>query len=185
MKKLHTFAFYALVTPVVMLGTGSVLAEQSSGKNIDCEQQSAQGDQDDKKTGVVVTQGDQGTDRTAPSDSNAAAGHQNTRDPSRMEDQDFMDSVPANGIQANDLSGAMVKTTSGRDVGTVDDLIIDENGQVIAIVVGMGGFLGMGQKDVAIGWGHLTRSGTSYHQELLIDVSHEDLRAAPDFKRPD
>jgi sporulation protein YlmC with PRC-barrel domain len=88
-------------------------------------------------------------------------------------------------MHASDLIGAKVKTTGGEDVGPVNDLIIDEKGQVAAIVVGVGGFLGMGQRDVAIGWDDVTRSGTADDLELRIDATREDLRSAPEFKKLD
>ncbi len=45
MKKLHSFALYALVTPVMTLGAGSLLAQQPTGQNNDRKMQSAQQDQ--------------------------------------------------------------------------------------------------------------------------------------------
>ncbi len=33
------------------------------------------------------------------------------------------------------------------DIGTINDLIIDEDGKINAVVVGVGGFLGMGEKE--------------------------------------
>src|SRR5215831_18506037 len=35
-------------------------------------------------------------------------------------------------------------------IGTVDDVIIGDNGQVTGLIIGVGGFLGAGEKDVAI-----------------------------------
>lgn len=157
MKKLHSFAFYALVTPAITLGAGSVLAEPTSGQDMDREPQSTQRDKD-------ATQADS-----------------NARDQSRKENRGYLSSAPTNGMRASSLIDAEVKTTGDEDMGTVSDLIIDKNGEIVAVVVGVGGFLGMGEKDVAIGWGHVTKSGTGDDQELKIDVTRESLRAAPSF----
>ena len=102
-----------------------------------------------------------------------------------MQNRGYISSAPANGTQASNLIGAGVTTTGGENVGPVSDLIIDQHGQIVAIIVGVGGFLGMGEKDVAIGWDDVTRSGTSDEQELQIDVTREDLRPAPEFARHD
>lgn len=67
------------------------------------------------------------------------------RDKLRTKNRGYMGSAPANGMQASNLIGAEFKTSSDEDVGSVSDLIIDENGQVAAIVVGVDGFLGMGE----------------------------------------
>ncbi len=172
MKKLHSFAFYALVTPVITLGAGSVLAQQST-------------DQDAKHSTSSTKQTHQSAQGAKQSDSQAAADRRNMGDQSRMENRDYMASVPANAMQASTLIGTKVRTTIDKDVGSVKDLIIDENGQIVAIVVGVGGFLAMGEKDVAIGWDHVTKSGTADEQELQIDVTREDLRSAPEFEKQD
>ena len=85
-------------------------------------------------------------------------------------------------MHGSELIGAEVKTTDDEDVGEVQDLIINERGQVVAIVIGVGGVLGMGEKNVAITWDKLMRSGQSDDLALRIDGTREDLRAAPDFK---
>lgn len=50
-----------------------------------------------------------------------------------------------------------------------------------AIVVSVGGFLGMGERDVAIGWDHVTRASASSKQELRVDVTRDKLKGAPKF----
>lgn len=166
MKKLHSFAFYALITPAMTLGAGSLLAQQTT--DLDSEPQSTQPDKD-----------------AGQSDSHAATDTRNASDESRMHKRGYMASSPANAMQMSTLIGAEVKTASDENVGSVSDLIIDKNGQVVAIVVGVGGFLGMGEKDVAIGWGHVTKSDTGDEQELQVDVTREDLRSAPEFETQD
>jgi hypothetical protein len=96
MKRLHSFAFYALVTPAMTLGAASVLAEQYTGQDIERERQS-------------------------------------TLDQSRMQNRGYMAHAPAHGMQASNLIGAEIKTTDNKNVGPVNNLIIDENGQVVAI----------------------------------------------------
>ncbi len=51
---------------------------------------------------------------------------------------------------ASNLMGANVWGAEGESIGSVDDLLLDRDGQVIAVIVGIGGFLGIGEKDVAI-----------------------------------
>ncbi|MBB3948810.1 PRC-barrel domain-containing protein [Aureimonas jatrophae] len=49
------------------------------------------------------------------------------------------------------LMGAQVFGADSERIGEVTDLLLDREGRVIAVVVGIGGFLGLGEKDVAIG----------------------------------
>lgn len=158
MKKLNSLVFYALVTPVIALGAGSVLAQQTTDK--------------------TTTQTDQNKQRTMQPD----ADRKNTYGQSK---QSYLNAVPANGSHASHLIGAEVKTANNEDIGEVGDLIIGSNGQVMAIVVSVGGFLGMGEKDVAISWDHVTRSGTGGDQELRVKATREELKAAPKFEKRD
>ncbi len=183
MKKLHSLAFYALVTPAITLGSGAVLAQQTADQDLNGKQQDSQYDKSSKydKSSQYdkSNQSDQGA---MQSTTNAAKNDQKPRDPSNLEKRGYMDAVPAKGMQATDLIGAEVKTTND-DVGSVVELIIDESGQVVAVVVGVGGFLGMGEKDVAISWDKITRSGSADEMELRIDLTREELRSAPEFER--
>lgn len=62
----------------------------------------------------------------------------------------FMTKLEANQIMASDLIGTRVVSANNESIGDVNDVIVDRNGQVMAAVVGVGGFLGIGEKDVAV-----------------------------------
>ena len=160
MKKLHSFALYALIAPAIAFGSGAVLAQQSSGSELEQEQQGMQKNQDDMKATTRAPQTAQ----------------------SRMQSTGYMGTAPADGIHASNLIGTEVITTGDEEVGAVSDLIIDQDGQVVGIVVGVGGFLGMGAKDVAIGWDDVQKSGSANELELRIDQSRESLLSAPEFE---
>jgi len=54
------------------------------------------------------------------------------------------------------LIGENVENPDGDNIGKVKDLVLDpRTGQVKQVVVGVGGFLGLGQKDVALPWDQL------------------------------
>jgi hypothetical protein len=55
-----------------------------------------------------------------------------------------------NQVLGSGLMGAQVRGTDNENIGSVDDLLLDRDGQILAVVVGVGGFLGIGQKNVAI-----------------------------------
>lgn len=167
MKKLQTLAIYALVTPVLAFGASNLLAEEVTDQDVDSDPMSdPMNNQDDEF-----------------SDSNANKDDQKTLGQSDMGNRGYLDSAPANGMRASDLIGAQVKGNDDDEVGEVSELIIDESGQVVAIVVGVGGFLGMGEKDVAIGWDEVTRTGTGDDQELRVVLTRDDLSSAPMFER--
>jgi sporulation protein YlmC with PRC-barrel domain len=55
-----------------------------------------------------------------------------------------------NQVLGSGLMGARIMGIEGENIGSVDDLLLDRDGQVLAVIVGVGGFLGIGQKNVAI-----------------------------------
>lgn len=181
MKKLKSLVFYALVAPAITLGAGTVLAQQSTDRNTD-RQQSTQPGQTGNQSNLKSLQSDQSNkQRTGQSGSMTGTDANTMGNQSSMQNRGYMSSVPANGNRASDLIGAKVRTAADDDIGSVSELIIDQNGQVVAIVVGTGGFLGMGQNDVAIGWDHVTISGAADKRDLRVDVTGADLRTAPKF----
>lgn len=62
----------------------------------------------------------------------------------------FMTKMEANQMMASDLIGTRVVGANNESIGDINDVIMDRNGQIMAAVVGVGGFLGIGEKDVAV-----------------------------------
>jgi len=182
MKKLHSIAFYALVTPAITLGASSLLAQPGA---LDSDRQN-QSEQQREQGGALSNerdaQGAQSSQRTGQPGSDAAADGRNIGSQSRLESRGYLAAAPANGMQAGKIIGADVRTMDDEEVGPVSDLIIDENGQIVAIVVGVGGLFGMGSKDVAIGWDDVTRSTNPDEDELQVSVTRDALRDAPEYQ---
>jgi len=86
-------------------------------------------------------------------------------------------------ILANDLIGLTVYSATKESVGDINDIIVKFDGTVEGIVVGVGGFLGIGEKEVAIDLNNINlttlEAGGS---RLILDATREDLDAAPAFK---
>jgi sporulation protein YlmC with PRC-barrel domain len=62
----------------------------------------------------------------------------------------FMTQMSADLIRGSKLMGVDVYGSDNQKIGDVDEVLLDKQGNVKAVVVGIGGFLGIGQKDVAI-----------------------------------
>ncbi|GAD55573.1 hydrogenase maturation factor [Limimaricola cinnabarinus LL-001] len=70
------------------------------------------------------------------------------------------------------------------DIGEINDLVISEDGAVQAVIVGVGGFLGIGEKDVAVTMDQIrTYDDENGERFLVINSSQEALEAAPAFER--
>jgi hypothetical protein len=83
------------------------------------------------------------------------------------------------------LIGQPVYSSAGDDaeeIGNIDDLVFDENGQIKAVVIGVGGFLGIGEKAVAVDFASLEFTLAADNTERwVVPTTAEALTAAPDF----
>ncbi|MEK1891402.1 MAG: PRC-barrel domain-containing protein [Phyllobacterium sp.] len=69
-------------------------------------------------------------------------------------------------------------------IGDLNDLVIGQDGMVQAAIIGVGGFLGVGEKDVAMSPSQLKLSVRSDGKSwLVVDTTKEQLKAAPGFDR--
>jgi hypothetical protein len=70
-----------------------------------------------------------------------------------------------------------------QQVGTINDLILSGTGEVTAVVLGVGGFLGLGEKQVAVDYSALQFTVAADNTErYVLDTTVEQLTAAPDFQ---
>ncbi|KAB2868718.1 MAG: photosystem reaction center subunit H, partial [Bauldia sp.] len=79
--------------------------------------------------------------------------------------------------------GEAIYNASDENLGSVDDLLLTEDGQIKAVVVGVGGFLGIGKKSVAIAIDAIEpRTDENGDLSLYVTASAEQLDGAPTFK---
>jgi len=78
--------------------------------------------------------------------------------------------------------GSTIYNQADENVGDVNDLVIGENGQIDAVVVGVGGFLGIGEKSVAIPFSAVQAATDSDgNTKLVVQMSKDDFSKAPEF----
>jgi sporulation protein YlmC with PRC-barrel domain len=86
-------------------------------------------------------------------------------------------------VLANEYIGRAIYNADAERVGDVNDLVFSKDGGISAVIVGVGGFLGLGEKAVAIRFDAIeiredTDAGTMV---LMINSSQDELEAAPAF----
>jgi hypothetical protein len=97
----------------------------------------------------------------------------------------FMSQQSESEWRGSNLMGESVVGTDNETIGDIEDVLIDRNGTVRAVVVGVGGFLGMGEKSVAIPFNALTINRNSDGDDIeriTVSLSKEQLKQAPEFK---
>ncbi|CDG51935.1 PRC-barrel domain-containing protein [Vreelandella titanicae] len=116
-----------------------------------------------------------------------AAGSVNAEESTTTMEATYLTETPENTFHADALTGNQVKSSveDDEDIGTITDLVIGEDGQINAVVVGVGGFLGMGEKNVAIKWDslELTKNEDDDDYVITVNASEDALEAAEEYNR--
>ena len=86
------------------------------------------------------------------------------------------------GLTAEDLRGIGVYGINDEQIGTIGDIIINPDGSFDAVVVDVGGFLGLGAKPVAVGFDNLVFSADTYgNRYLFLNTTIEQLENQPAY----
>ncbi|MBB3018696.1 sporulation protein YlmC with PRC-barrel domain [Microvirga lupini] len=90
----------------------------------------------------------------------------------------FMTKMETNQMMASDLIGTRVVGANNESIGDINDVIMDRNGQIMAAVVGVGGFLGIGEKDVAVPFNALEFMNAQQAQAMNNNASSGNSNVA-------
>ena len=74
-----------------------------------------------------------------------------------------------------------VYDNTGARIGEIDDMVVSNTGQINEALIGVGGFLGMGEKTVAIPYASLTPMADGSRVWYVLNQTKEQLTAAPAF----
>jgi len=87
-------------------------------------------------------------------------------------------------LAKQDLIGQNVYAPDKAKIGSISDLILSKDGKTVeGFLIGVGGFLGIGEKTVALKIDRLkVTSGPDGTMQLAMDVTKEELTNAPTFK---
>ncbi|MFD0987470.1 PRC-barrel domain-containing protein [Methyloligella solikamskensis] len=85
---------------------------------------------------------------------------------------------------ASDLIGEPVLNPARETVGEINDVIGGDDGRIRGVVIGVGGFLGIGEKNVAVHYEDVvvTRNDNG-SIEILANLTKDTLSAAPAYHR--
>ena len=87
-------------------------------------------------------------------------------------------------VSAKELLSENIVNATNESIGDINDVVIGQDGKVAAVIVGVGGVLGMGEQDVALPYDQLTFSKDG-NDNLIVGTSatKESLEAAPEYSR--
>jgi sporulation protein YlmC with PRC-barrel domain len=84
--------------------------------------------------------------------------------------------------RAANYVGKPIVNAAGEKIGDVSDLLFDRTGKITTVVIGVGGFLGLGQKSVALPFEAVTYTDQNGTRQIMVPLTKEVLLAAPDYK---
>jgi sporulation protein YlmC with PRC-barrel domain len=94
----------------------------------------------------------------------------------------MMSSIPSEAWTVTDWYKQTVYDLSDNKVGEIRDVLLDHEGKAAAIIVGAGGFLGVGEKVVAVPYSdvHFKKKDNKWYP--VMNTSKDALQKAPGFK---
>lgn len=105
-----------------------------------------------------------------------------------MFDVKTLGATSTRGYLASNLIGKYIYVSNAEDadtIGDVNDIVVGEAGAVKAVIVGVGGFLGIGEKDVAIEFDRLSMVSKGEGEFRVVStVSKQELEGAVAYERP-
>ncbi len=119
-------------------------------------------------------------------------GEQPAVEPIKPADQSAAATAPAgfiseqteDQIAASTYIGQSVYNSSDESIGEINDVIFTKDGSVEAAVIGVGGFLGIGEKNVAVPLDTIAVATVPNSDDLKLTTQEtaDSLKAAPEFK---
>jgi hypothetical protein len=84
------------------------------------------------------------------------------------------------------ILGKEVRSGTDQNMGRIVDVIVDRSGQVRAAIIDFGGFLGVGNRKVAVAWNALRfppdPNDPNKVDRIRLDLTREQVQAAPEYK---
>jgi len=97
-------------------------------------------------------------------------------------DMKFLEVQDASQFLADEeVIGKDVVNVMDEEVGTIADLVMDQEQKLVGVVLSVGGFLGIGEKWVAVSVDQIDFPADDQPARLLVEVTEEQLKNAPDF----
>ena len=89
-------------------------------------------------------------------------------------EEDDLIVAPLN-VTVDDLEDMDVVSADGEDIGDVEEVLGGADGQAAALALEVGGFLGVGERDVIVPLDQVTMQG----DDLVLDMTQEEVEALP------
>jgi sporulation protein YlmC with PRC-barrel domain len=94
-----------------------------------------------------------------------------------------LNQMPTDSVTVTDWYKQSVYDQSNNKIGEVSDVLLDKSGKVTSLIIGVGGFLGAGEKDVAVPFDAVkVTENNNKKWTLVMNTTKDELKNAPGFK---
>lgn len=188
------------VATAALLSTGAIAQDNSNTdaaqsadqaaetQTMDQNNQDAMGEKAaDSQTGDSMNQ-DSASEQAADTQSEDQMDEASTDQAAASDAQDksemgkFVSRLDADQMPVSRITGTAVQNTAGEQLGDVNDLIVNQKGKPAVAIIGVGGFLGIGEKAVGVPFEQLEFSMTEDNERVVrLDTTRAALESAPTF----
>src|SRR5258708_35297529 len=91
--------------------------------------------------------------------------------------------APAATADTRKLIGRKIQDAQNETIGQITSVYIGPNGHVDSVMVGVGGFLGLGEREGKIAWSDLRVE--NYGEKVMVNMTRDELKAKPEYKYGD
>ncbi len=102
--------------------------------------------------------------------------------PLAAETPNFVAEQSQSEVLGTDFVGTQVVSKDNQPLGKIANLVFDQTGHIELAVIGVGGFLGIGEKEVAVPFDALKSDVVNNKHVFSVDLTKEQLKSAPAFK---
>jgi sporulation protein YlmC with PRC-barrel domain len=90
-------------------------------------------------------------------------------------------------FKADNLAGQDIKDSQGNDIGQVEDVLIDREGRVVAVLVTTGGVMGIGGETKAVEWDRLQVQVSQDNEidRITTTMSEDEFDNLPEYEEGD
>lgn len=85
-------------------------------------------------------------------------------------------------LRTSKLVGADVYNDANENIGSVEDIVLKADGSMDEVVLSVGGFIGIGEKYVAVPYSDLKISRDGNSLKITTKATKDSLKALPDYQ---
>jgi uncharacterized protein involved in copper resistance len=117
-----------------------------------------------------------------PSDSTASKDMPATKSvKTTTESLSFTSTASTDQMAVSKLMGTPVRNSADENLGDINDVLVDNSGKPAVAIIGVGGFLGIGEKNVGVPFESLEFVTANKKRVARLDITKQALQSAPTF----